>query len=66
MLVEPVIVLTSFKCSQKINDDAVNSQQVNDGVFKGICLRTNNISFKKDTEKLVLLQVKGLMSNSGL
>ena len=34
---------------------------VSDGVFKEDFLWRNNISFKKDTEKIVLLQVKGLI-----
>ena len=46
------------------------NQQVNGGLFK--CLIENNNSFKKDKEKLVLLQAwrylqgKNLISSSGL
>ena len=35
--------------------------QFNDGVFKENVKWRNNMSFKKDTEKIVLLKVKGLI-----
>ena len=35
--------------------------QFNDGVFKEDVKWRNNISLKKDTEKIVLLKVKGLI-----
>ena len=37
--------------------------QFNDGVFKENVKWRNNMSFKKDAEKIVLLKLKGLIHN---
>ena len=39
--------------------NAYRVSRINDGVFKGKCLLENNVSFKKETQKVMLLQMKG-------
>ena len=39
--------------------NAYRVSSINDGVFKRKYLLENNVSFKKDTQKVMLLQMKG-------
>ena len=39
--------------------NACRVSRINDSVFKRKYLMDNNVSFKKDTQKVILLQVKG-------